>query len=295
MKKIIIILLITSLGAIKTTAQVGVNTENPQASFHIDGAKDNATTGVPTAAQQANDVAVTSTGNVGIGTSAPDASAALEIRSANQGLLPPRVTLISETDNLTITNPATGLSVYSFQNGTLEAGLYTNIGTPAAPQWKRAGETVNNNIGSKIYKTVYRGRNVSPYTKPNLQVPEMNLMFRFAVVAGDMRLQVRMINPPTQAGVWVRLLGHWQGEDLNFHGSYANQIQFTAANYSTWTPFGGIWNGEWGYYYLIYTDEQRSGTDNPYDHAMNLYGIDSFGYYNAQTQKEIYSLAAEVF
>jgi hypothetical protein len=51
--------------------QVGVNTENPQGSFHIDGAKDNPATGTPSVAQQANDVNIDAAGNLGIGTITP--------------------------------------------------------------------------------------------------------------------------------------------------------------------------------------------------------------------------------
>ncbi|MGV4415192.1 hypothetical protein [Chryseobacterium sp. T1] len=60
-------------------AQVGINTSNPQNAFHIDGEKDNNNTGTPTAAQQANDFLVTSTGSVGIGTTSPTAK--LEINN----------------------------------------------------------------------------------------------------------------------------------------------------------------------------------------------------------------------
>lgn len=35
--------------------------------------------------------------------------------------------------------------------------------------------------------------------------------------------------------------------------------------------------------------------NNPFEHAMNLYGIDSYGFYGTATAKELYSLAAEVF
>lgn len=52
-------------------SQVGVNTANPQGVFNIDAAKDNPTTGVPNTAQQANDIAVTAIGNMGLGTVAP--------------------------------------------------------------------------------------------------------------------------------------------------------------------------------------------------------------------------------
>nr|WP_315030150.1 hypothetical protein [uncultured Chryseobacterium sp.] len=53
------------------SAQVGIQTTNPQGVFNIDAAKDNPTTGAPSVAQQANDVAVTTAGNMGIGTTTP--------------------------------------------------------------------------------------------------------------------------------------------------------------------------------------------------------------------------------
>jgi hypothetical protein len=282
-------------------SQVGINTANPQGAFTVDGAKDNPLTGTPSAAQQTNDFTVTTTGSVGVGTNAPDASSALEIRSANKGFLPPKLTLTSDTDAVTISNPATGLTVYHFGITGLEAGLYTNTGTPTAPKWTKGSQSVTNIEGSKVYKSVYRGRNVSPYdttVRPNVVVPEMNLMFRFAVDAGGvMRLQTRLINTPS-ATVTVRLLGHWQGNAADQHGSYANTLSFTSANYTTWSNFGGGWSGEWGYYYLIYSDEVRTGANNPYERAMNLYGIDSYGFYGtsaAAISKELYSLAGEVF
>ncbi|UZT98113.1 hypothetical protein ODZ84_00650 [Chryseobacterium fluminis] len=57
----------------RVTAQVGINTANPQGVFSVDGAKDNPATGTPTATQQLNDFSVTATGNVGIGNVAPAA------------------------------------------------------------------------------------------------------------------------------------------------------------------------------------------------------------------------------
>ncbi|REC45299.1 hypothetical protein [Chryseobacterium pennipullorum] len=65
-------------------AQVGINTTNPQAVLHVDGAKDNAASGAPTAAQQLNDFVVTSAGNVGIGTANPQKK--LEIDANNTSL-----------------------------------------------------------------------------------------------------------------------------------------------------------------------------------------------------------------
>ncbi|MCW3161048.1 hypothetical protein [Chryseobacterium oryctis] len=53
------------------SAQLGINTSNPQAVFHIDAGKDNPTSGIPSAAQQTNDFVVTNTANLGIGTTTP--------------------------------------------------------------------------------------------------------------------------------------------------------------------------------------------------------------------------------
>jgi len=79
MKKIFLLSLL-SAGAL-VSAQVGVNTENPQGIFHIDGAKDNAATGVPTTIQQANDVIVTAQGRMGVGNTAPTSK--LEVNGAS--------------------------------------------------------------------------------------------------------------------------------------------------------------------------------------------------------------------
>ncbi|WP_050009494.1 hypothetical protein [Flavobacterium sp. B17] len=66
-----------------------------------------------------------SSGSVGIGTSLPDASAALDVNSTNKGFLPPRVALNSKTDVSTISSPTAGLLVYNTGTGSLKsAGMY---------------------------------------------------------------------------------------------------------------------------------------------------------------------------
>ena len=65
------------------------------------------------------------TGSVGIGTTAPDVSAALDIVSSSKGALLPRV-----ADATALATPATGLLV--FQTGGTP-GFYYNAGTLAAP------------------------------------------------------------------------------------------------------------------------------------------------------------------
>lgn len=74
---------------------------------------------------------ISNTGSVGIGTT-PNASAALDISSPtnNQGILMPRLT---RAQILAITNPATGLMVYSTTNNR----VCVNIGAPSSPIWKQ--------------------------------------------------------------------------------------------------------------------------------------------------------------
>ena len=79
MKKIILLsLMLLAVGL--TRAQVGINTESPQDVFHIDPQKN--TIG---GANAADDVIVTSSGNVGVGTTSPTTK--LDIRSSSAGAI----------------------------------------------------------------------------------------------------------------------------------------------------------------------------------------------------------------
>ena len=64
---------------------------------------------------------------VGIGTSTPDGSAALEIEATDKGLLIPRI-----ADPSTISNPAHGLILYN--TGTSQ--IQVNQGTGSNPDWQ---------------------------------------------------------------------------------------------------------------------------------------------------------------
>lgn len=87
-------------------AQVGVGTSNPQGVFNIDGAKDNPATGIPSATQQANDVTVTTAGNMGIGLTAPTNK--LHVNGTNPLRLQGATTGNSSTDPLMVMD-ATGV------------------------------------------------------------------------------------------------------------------------------------------------------------------------------------------
>lgn len=82
------------------------------------------------------------TGNVGIGTASPDASAILDVNSSTKGLLIPSVALTATNSAGPITSPATSLLVYNTATaGTapnnVTPGYYFNSGTSASPIWVR--------------------------------------------------------------------------------------------------------------------------------------------------------------
>lgn len=76
-------------------------------------------------------VASYSQNNVGIGTTTPDASSALEVTSTNQGVLVPRIALTATNVAAPVTTPATSLLVYN----TATAGTVPNNVTPGYYYW----------------------------------------------------------------------------------------------------------------------------------------------------------------
>jgi len=118
MKKIVLLagfLVVTTL-----SAQIGINTNNPQGAFHIDGGKDNNASGAPTSAQLLNDFVITPGGSVGVGISAPNAKFELNSGTANTSGLRFR--------NLTSSTPiSTGLRM-----GVDDFGNIVTLTNPAA-------------------------------------------------------------------------------------------------------------------------------------------------------------------
>lgn len=81
-------------------AQIGVSTSNPFGTFHVDGAKDNPATGTPTVAEQANDVVINTSGNLGAGTLAPTNK--VHINATNPLRLEGLTTGVTTTDPLVV-------------------------------------------------------------------------------------------------------------------------------------------------------------------------------------------------
>ncbi|MCF0051583.1 hypothetical protein LXM25_16060 [Dyadobacter sp. LJ53] len=82
-----------------------------------------------------NSIINKNSGNVGIGTNAPDASALLDLSSESKGLLVPRMNAQQRT---TLSQPATGLLVYQTE---APEGFYYNKGSAGSPNWILLGGT----------------------------------------------------------------------------------------------------------------------------------------------------------
>jgi hypothetical protein len=113
MKKIYVSLF--SLISFAVSAQIGVNTSNPQGIFNVDAQKNNPVTGVPSQAQQQDDFVVTQEGRVGVGTTAPTAK--LEI---NNGTTAGAIKIVDGTqaEGKFLVSDANGVGTWRETTGT---------------------------------------------------------------------------------------------------------------------------------------------------------------------------------
>jgi len=92
-------------------------------------------------------LSITTHAQVGIGTTTPAASSALDITSTTQGLLTPRMTTLQRTN---IPTPADGLLVY---DTSLKSFYYFNT-TPAPGSWIKINAAANQRDNYKLVKSV---------------------------------------------------------------------------------------------------------------------------------------------
>lgn len=102
-------------------------------------------------------------GQVGIGTTAPDISSVLDISSSSKGFLMPR---LSTEERSNVLLPANGLMIY---NTTLNDGQL-NIGTPIAPNWIGVKEQ-----GGAMIDCVTEGDSISTMSTSDLLVSGMTI------------------------------------------------------------------------------------------------------------------------
>ena len=157
--------------------------------------------------------------NVGIGTTTPDSSAALEIKSNSQGFLPPRMTT---TQRNAIANPAEGLQIFNTTTDCLEIfakGRWQPIYcATAAPNPINTDTTIITDIDGNAYPTVKICNQT--WTAKNLNVSHYR--------NGDIIPQVTdpAIWPTITTGAWC-----WYDNDsTNYGANYGKLYNWYAVN-----------------------------------------------------------------
>ena len=163
------------------------------------------------------------TGNVGIGTSSPSASALLDLTSTSQGLLPPRVALTAKSGTSSpIASPTTGLIVYN----TASAGSNIDAVTPGyyyfnGTSWTRMdpegwSTSVPITIGATITAPT-KGTTIIDYVKyRNIVGKEYEIEYNYQQTAAG-----------TSAGNGDYLISLPSG--LQFDFTYPGQVAYTGA------------------------------------------------------------------
>lgn len=132
-------------------SQVGINTENPQQIFHVDGQKDNPVTGNPSTTQQRNDVVVTENGQIGIGTTSPTTK--LEI---NNGTTAGAIKIVDGTQGVNKVLMSNESGVGTWQ--TPASIRPTIIGTFPSPAVSRFSNTASTRINTSIFISLPKGK-----------------------------------------------------------------------------------------------------------------------------------------
>lgn len=120
-------------------------------------------------------------GHMGIGTTQPDPSAILELRSTNAGLLLPR---LSQAEINSIPNPAQGLVVFNTTTGEFNY----NFGTPGAPQWSAILSSQGNSLGTVAW--VLKGNDLSSAINPVLGTTTPHDLNIVTGGAGNVRINI---------------------------------------------------------------------------------------------------------
>lgn len=137
-------------------AQIGINTENPQAIFHIDGASTlvttNPLTGTVTPDQATDDVVITTSGNVGIGTITPVTR--VDIKSSTPGAI--RIVDSTEGEGKVLTSNANGVASWASMSIT---------GGASSTTWFAL---LDGDWGPDIFQNTYTVRQIGNYNKENV-------------------------------------------------------------------------------------------------------------------------------
>lgn len=200
-------------------AQVGVNTPNPQGTFHVDGAKDNVSTGVPTVAQQSNDFVVLSNGNVGAGTVNPTNK--LDIRSTTNGAL--KIVDGTQGNAKVLTSDANGVATWRDLPVT---NIYNSNGTLTGSRTVAQG---NNSLA--FTSTATTGTNHFSVDGSTFSVDAVNNRIGIGTTTPK-----NMLDLGTGNGKKLALWNSTAGDDFYGLGNAANVLQLFAGATASGDP-----------------------------------------------------------
>lgn len=151
---------------------------------------------------------------VGIGTTNPNASAALDVSASDKGLLVPRMT---HTQRESLANPATGLLVIQTDE---PAGFYYNAGTPASPNWLNLSTyTLQQNINTN-------GKYISgDGTKTGIQVGSNGFVMATGYYSG--------VNTNTTQSTGAQMI--WTPNKAAFRAGYISGSSWDDVNIGRWS------------------------------------------------------------
>ena len=183
--------------------------------------------------------------SVGIGTTTPNTSAALDISSTNKGLLPPRVALSARNVWSLTGSPTDGMIIYNNANsGTatniVEAGFLYVWNNSLWNKLQKADTDTNSGMETK--KIQYYGNFDS--SKTVVSGP-----FEFRTInngSNILRYQYRLITAPTgNVSCSIANTTNWGGTNPGataLRGSNSTDT-FTTVNWNTWTDIADITTG----------------------------------------------------
>ncbi|TZF99381.1 hypothetical protein FW781_05500 (plasmid) [Chryseobacterium panacisoli] len=167
-----------------------------------------------------NSLGFTGTGNVGIGTAAPNSDAILEASATNKGLLIPRVALTSTITTAPLASHTAGMFVYNTATAGISPnnvvpGIYYNDGT----RWYLASQTSSNQSGASVN---YQGFiNASTPANSVIQLGNLQVRYNGTNTAGE--ISVRNMNNHPMYAYFFAVWGHTSGDGTQHGGSYTLQ------------------------------------------------------------------------
>lgn len=205
--------------------QTGINTINPQGVFHVDGAKDNVSLGIPTVSEQINDFIITQSGNVGIGTITPgavlDVNGNAKIRSIED---------LGTTPDFVLTLDA---------NNVIRKVLVKDI-QPKADATRFLGGSVYVRFGSSSTGDLYSGRIIGKKTGSAYTVGNLNLTSSIGALS-EVKGQGYTVSNPSE-GIYDIMfdvpLQEIYGISVNIVDAYSNNTGQTWINDGAWPRSG---------------------------------------------------------